>query len=283
MQIICGKEISEAILEDTKRKIEEEKLQPTIGVVLVGDDAASKIYVSLKEKAAQKIGIKFHKIEMQSETKESEILEVIEKMNADENIDGIIVQLPLPDHLDKINIIQSIDPQKDVDGFNDENIELFFAGHPRFYPVFPQAILKVIEFVAKNNNIKLDGKNAIIIGNSQEFGRTMQKSLKNKNIIARYFFQDDVEDNAIDFAQADIIVTACGVPNLISEKELKRDVIIVDGGITRINDKVVGDVDNSWVQKEQGYVSPVPGGVGPVTIACLLQNVYLASRNKSKT
>jgi len=274
MEILDGKKIADAILEELKSKILEENLHPVLGVILVGENEASKIYVDLKGKAAEKVGIGFRKIEMSENVSEEEVLNKITELNEDAEVNGVIVQLPLPKHLDKIKIIQAIDAKKDVDGFHAENIELFFASQERFFPVFPKALLELL----KSTGEKLAGKKAVIICNSQEFGKTMQIVLQREKVSSQYFFRDDVEENLVDFQDADILITACGVPNLIQGELLKAGVIVIDGGITRVGDKVVGDVNVSSVQNLEGYLSPVPGGVGPVTIACLLQNVYWSAK-----
>ncbi|MDP1620611.1 MAG: bifunctional 5,10-methylenetetrahydrofolate dehydrogenase/5,10-methenyltetrahydrofolate cyclohydrolase, partial [bacterium] len=271
MEILNGKKIADEILDDLQDKIKQEDLQPGLGVVLVGSDEASQIYVNLKGKAAEKAGIVFRKIGMDEKASESEVLAAISRLNADPGINGIIVQLPLPGHLDKIKIIQAIDPEKDVDGFHEENIDLFFAGRERFFPVFPGAILELL----KSAGEKLENKEAAIICNSQEFGKAMRSALGREGVAARYFFRDDIQDNLVDLKDFDIIITACGEPDLIQGGMLKDGMIIIDGGITRVGDKVVGDVDPVSVQSLAGHISPVPGGVGPVTIVCLLRNVYL--------
>lgn len=275
MKILNGKEIANKILENLKNDISSEGVNPALGVVLVGNDEASRIYVNLKGKAAEKIGVGFRKIELDENVSQEEVLKVIAGLNADADVHGIIVQLPLPSQLDKIAIIQAIDPRKDVDGFHDENIEKFFAGAERFFPVFPLAIMELL----KSSEENLEKKNASIICNSQEFGKTMQAALKREKISAQYFFSDDVQDGMVDLKDFDIVISACGKPDLLSGEMLKSGAIVVDGGITRVGDKVVGDVNLSSVQNTEGFLSPVPGGVGPVTIACLLRNVYLASKN----
>jgi methylenetetrahydrofolate dehydrogenase (NADP+)/methenyltetrahydrofolate cyclohydrolase len=281
MDILSGKKIASAILVELKNKISAKKLHPVLGVILVGSDEASKIYVKLKGEAAEKIGIGFQKIELATDISEQELLAVIANFNSNDKINGIIVQLPLPEHLDKLKIIQAIDPKKDVDGFHSENIALFFAGRERFSPVFPNALLELLKSVETHNDASLQDKKAVIICNSQEFGKTMQIALKKENVVSQYFFRADIQENLDNIKNADIIITACGVPNLISGEMLNEGVIIIDGGITRVGDKVVGDVDFESVQNLSGYLSPVPGGVGPVTIACLLWNVYLAIKNPS--
>ncbi|MDP1884513.1 MAG: bifunctional 5,10-methylenetetrahydrofolate dehydrogenase/5,10-methenyltetrahydrofolate cyclohydrolase [Candidatus Moranbacteria bacterium] len=275
MEILNGKKIADRILEDLRNKILQENLNPGLGVVLVGSDEASRIYVSLKGKAAEKVGIGFRKIEMDEKSSESEVLAEISKLNADPEISGIIVQLPLPSQLDKIRIIQAIDPEKDVDGFHEENIGLFFAGRERFFPVFPGAILELLESVGE----KLENKEAAIICNSQEFGKAMRSALGREGVAARYFFRDDIQDNLVDLKDFDIVITACGAPGLVRGEMLRGGAIVIDGGITKLENKVLGDVDFDSVKDLPGHLSPVPGGVGPVTIACLLRNVYLAAKN----
>lgn len=278
MKSLDGKKIADVILDDLKNKITQENLKPCLGVVLVGSDEASKIYVNLKGKAAEKVGIDFRKIEMDENATEEDVLGMISELNTDPKINGIIVQLPLPDHLDKVKIIQAIDPEKDVDGFHNENIALFFEGQERFFPVFPKAILELIKSVKTHGNASLRNKNAVIICNSQEFGRTMQVALTTENIFSKYIFRDEMRDNLTDLKNADVIITACGEPGLIQGGMLKQGVIIIDGGITRVGDKVVGDVNPESVEYLDGYLSPVPNGVGPVTIACLLNNVVEATK-----
>jgi methylenetetrahydrofolate dehydrogenase (NADP+)/methenyltetrahydrofolate cyclohydrolase len=283
MDILSGKKIASEILFEVKNEIDANNLHPILGVILVGSDEASRIYVKLKGEAAQKNNIGFQKIEMAADVSEQDLLVAIASLNADEKINGIIVQLPLPEHLDKLKIIQAIDPRKDVDGFHKENIALFLNGQERFSPVFPNAMLEILKSVPKvqpseNRRFNLRRK-AVIICNSQEFGQMMQAVLKKSGVDAQYFFRNELLNNLINVKNADIIITACGEPSLIKGEMLKSGVIIIDGGITRVGDKVVGDVDSESAQNLSGYLSPVPGGVGPVTIACLLRNVYLASKN----
>lgn len=274
MKLIEGKKIAEKILQDLQNTIVLENLKPGLGVILVGQDEASKIYVDLKEKAAQNIGIKIDVIRMSEHVSTGEVLDRINNLNNDPEIHGIIVQLPLPEHLDRNEIIQAIDPKKDVDGFTRENIDLFFQEHERFFPVFPRAIMELI----RHSGLDLEDKNAVIICNSQEFGRTMQVALAKMNILSQYFFREDIKDNLDKIKNADIVITACGEPNLIIGSMIKEGAVIIDGGITRVNEKVVGDVDIESFENKDAYVSPVPGGVGPVTIACLLKNVIEAEK-----
>lgn len=274
MQILNGKKISQAILRELKSKIDKEKVKPGLGVVLVGDDKASRIYVGLKQKAAKEIGMKFKKVKLSEKTGEREILEEIKKLNNDKNIHGIIVQLPLPKHLNANKIISAIDPQKDVDGFHKENVKLFLAGRERFVPVFPGAIMKLIEASRK----KLAGTSALVIANSKEFGEMMEVFLEKKGVRANYILQKNVKNNLEKIKKADILVSACGIPGLVNGKMIKNGAVVIDGGITKKGKKTLGDVDFESTKKLTGFISPVPGGVGPVTVAMLLQNTYEAMK-----
>ncbi len=276
-EIINGKEISKKILARVKKNIEKENLKPSLAVILVGQDEASKIYVSLKEKAAREVGIDFRKFEFPETVSEAEILEKIDELNRDENIVGIIVQLPLPSHLDKNKIINFIRPEKDVDGFHPENIGLFFEGRERFFPVLPKAVLEML----RATEINLNNADAIVIANSDEFGKTMEFALEENGTFADYILKEEISNNLEEIKTKDIVITACGVPGLIKGDMLKEGAIVIDGGITRAGDKVVGDVDFESVKNIASFLSPVPGGVGPVTIACLLENVYLAAHRKA--
>jgi methylenetetrahydrofolate dehydrogenase (NADP+)/methenyltetrahydrofolate cyclohydrolase len=269
MKILSGKKIAENILKDLKERIKEEKLIPKLAVVLIGSDEASRIYVNLKGKAAKKIGVSFLRIDMEEDITEEEVLDKIKELNNDEEISGIIVQLPLPEHLDKNRIIQSISPKKDVDGFSLEKT---------FPPVFPHALLELL----KSSKEDLKDKQAMVICNSQEFGQAMKGILEKEGLNAQYVFRFQIPEKLDEIQKADVLVTACGQKNLISADLVKDGVIIIDGGIVRADGKVRGDVDEESVQKLSGYLSPVPDGVGPVTIACLLRNVYLAAKKSGQ-
>jgi len=275
MKFIKGKKISEEISKNIKCRIKKEKLDIGLAVVLVGENKASKIYTRLKKKAAEKVGINFFKCEFNDKgdrnNLENRVIEKIKELNVDEKVSGMIVQLPLPEGLDMRKIINSIDPQKDADGFHPENVKLFFENKDRIWPVFPKAIIKMIE----SAGVKLGEKKAVIIANSEKFGEIMVEVLKRKNIKAEYILVGNVKKNLHIIKQADIIVTACGIPGLVKGGMIKKGAVIIDGGIAKKGKKVWGDVDIESVKNIIGYVSPVPGGVGPVTVACLLENVLI--------
>lgn len=277
MRLIKGKEIADNILADIKSKIAEMETKPTLAVFLIGEDEASKIYVGLKEKAARDIGMDFVLFKYDSNASEAEILNKINEANKSKDISGIIVQLPLPDGLDKNNIINAISPEKDVDGFHFENQKKFCCGEEcRIFPVFPKAIIKMVESAIGENSLENINK-AVIVCVSDDFGLIMQEAFKKINIRAQYIFCDNLASNSEELKKADVVVTACGIPNLINSKMTKYGVIIIDGGITKLQDRVTGDVDIDSFQEINSFISPVPGGVGPVTVACLLENTYLVA------
>lgn len=268
MKLLEGKKISEKILGDLKKKIKAQKTKPGLAVILVGDDEASEIYVSLKEKAAKKIGMVFHKFKFKKDTPEKEIILKIKKLNENKKINGIIVQLPLPSGFHTQKIINLISPQKDADGFLNQN------NSGTIQPVFPKAIIKMLE----SSKINLKDKKAVIIANSKIFGETMQKALTEKKIKSEYVLSKELKQKINKIQKADIIISAVGKINLIKSDMVKKGVMIVDGGISKKNGKTFGDVDFKDISQKASFISPVPGGVGPVTIACLLENVYLASK-----
>jgi methylenetetrahydrofolate dehydrogenase (NADP+)/methenyltetrahydrofolate cyclohydrolase len=265
MQLLEGKKIADEILRDIKEKIKLQRLKPGLAVVLIGQNEASEIYVALKQKAAEAIGINFFLYRFSEEAEGNKIIEKIQELNRDKNISGIIVQLPLPKKLSTQKIMDAIAPEKDADGFSEQS---------KVSPVFPNAILQLI----KSSGQDLLGKNAVVIANSKEFGETMNKVLENEKIKSRYILAKNIKNSLALIKNADIVITAVGKPKLISGNMIKEGAIIIDGGISKIGEKVMGDVDFESVKNIAGYLSPVPGGVGPMTIACLLENVYKLSK-----
>ncbi len=275
MEYLFGKPIAEKILSELKENIEKENLKPSLAVVLVGENLASKIYVSLKQKAAENVEIGFELLQLSEEVLEEEILSAIQKLNVDGKTSGIIVQLPLPKKFNTQKIISSVDPKKDVDGFNLENHRLFLEKKERFFPVFPGAILELL----KSSGEKLPEKKAAVIANSRIFGETMAVAFQREGAFAEYVLSGELESNLEKIKQADIVVSAIGKPKTITGEMIKEGVIIIDGGISKDGKKVLGDVDAESVKDKASFLSPVPGGVGPVTIACLLRNVYKAAKS----
>ncbi|EKE15880.1 MAG: bifunctional 5,10-methylene-tetrahydrofolate dehydrogenase/5,10-methylene-tetrahydrofolate cyclohydrolase [uncultured bacterium] len=272
MNILEGKTVSANILADLKEKIAKEKKAPGLAVILVGQNKASEIYVGLKEKRAKEIGINFSLFRFNENSEEEEIIQKIKDLNRDENINGIIVQLPIAEKFNTQRIINEIDVKKDVDGFSVSDKS------GKLEPVFPKAIIVLLESGKKN----IFGKYAVVIANSEKFGSVMQKALEKKRVKAEYILRGDIENNLEKIKNADIVVTAVGEKKLIKGNMLKNGAMVIDGGIVEENGKVLGDADFESMKNREGFISPVPGGVGPVTIACLLENVYIAYKQQSK-
>lgn len=270
MKILEGKKIAEDILEEIAKGIKDSKPKPGLAVVLVGKNEASEIYVRLKKEKSERIGIDFHLFRFKEDDSEKKIMKKIIELNKDKKINGIIIQLPIPKKFITQKLINAIDPSKDVDGFHPENIRLFLENNERFFPVFPQAMLSLIE--SANKNIK--NKKAVIIANSKLFGEMMMKTISRKGASASYILRKDLKNNLEKIKNSDIIVTATGVPGTINGDMVKEGVIIIDGGIAKRKNKVFGDADFGSFENISGFISPVPGGAGPVTVACLLRNVF---------
>ncbi len=264
MTIISGKEIADKILNKLKSEIEISERKPKLAVLLVGNDSASEIYVELKKNAAERVGIDFELIRFNEANSEEEIMQKIQELNQDGKVNGIIVQLPLPEKLETQKIINAIDPKKDVDGFHPGNLIL--------PAVFPQAMLELL----KSTN-EYVGKKAVVVANSETFGEKMCEVLRKENIESEYVLGKNLSAEKLN--QADILISAVGKAGIIKYEMVKDGAIIIDGGITKVGEKVFGDVDFGQVKDKTSFITPVPGGVGPMTIACLLRNVYLAGKD----
>ena len=268
MIILDGKALSLKVLEQVKESVAKLEKQPHLVVILVGENPASKIYVNNKKKAAEKVGIKSTVIEMDINVSEEDLLKTIEKLNNDSDVTGILVQLPLPKHIDKNKVILAISPKKDVDGFTPENVGKMVIGlEPYFYPATPQGIMMLLD----EYNIPIEGKEAVVIGRSNIVGRPMAQLLlkHNATVTMCHSFTQDIQDK---IKTADIVISAVG-KKIVRCKMVKKNSCIVDVGIFRdANGKLTGDVDFDLVSPTCGYISPVPGGVGPMTIASLMYN-----------
>ncbi|NTV40984.1 MAG: bifunctional 5,10-methylenetetrahydrofolate dehydrogenase/5,10-methenyltetrahydrofolate cyclohydrolase [Candidatus Moranbacteria bacterium] len=278
MKLLYGAPIAEKILASLKEDILHWNEKPCLAVVLVGKDRASEIYVGLKEKKAKEISMNFSLFNFDEKVSEEEILKCIEKLNEDEKVNGIIVQLPLPAGFNTEKIISALKPEKDVDGFHRDNANKFLKSESEIYPVFPHAIVKLLESSGEN----LEGKKAVVLGNSQEFGCLMQLALKQKGLLTDFISATQLSSNLGKIKQADVVVSAVGLPGLLRGEMLQEGTIVIDGGIEKVGEKVVGDVDFGSTKDKNGYLSPVPGGVGPVTIACLLENTYLSFKAQKR-
>lgn len=274
-KIIDGKLLAEQIQNDIYRQIKNKGLAPELAVILVGDDPASRLYVSLKKKAAQEVGIEFHEYLFNANTPQDKILECIDFLNKDKNIDAILVQLPLPKALDTDKIIQKINPAKDVDGFHPANIKKLLAGQTDFVPGLPLGIIKLLESTGEN----LAQKSALIIAKSKIFYEPLAKLLKDKNIIATIASPKD-PDLKTKTLKADILITAIGQPFFVTADMIKKDAIVIDVGTNKVGDYTVGDVDYTAAFEVTSHITPVPGGVGPMTVAMLLYNTLKLAEKK---
>lgn len=267
-QYIDGRKIAEDIHDAIKDQIEHEKLNLGLAAILVGDDEASKIYINLKERAATRDGIRFEKFELPKDTAQGEILSLIEDLNRRDDIHAILVQLPLPEHVDTEQVILSIDPNKDVDGFHPVNIENYIAGESAVPPVLTQAIVSMI----MSTNQKLDGMNALVVANSPAlFAPPIAHALTPMNVTTDWTKIDAPGYKEL-LKSANIVVVAVGSPWAITQNMIKDNAILIDIGTTKINGKIKGDV-NPNVDNRASWRSKVPGGVGPVTVATLMKNV----------
>ena len=270
--IMSGKILSEKIRHELKEKIIKEDTKPCLAVVLAGDNEASKIYVKNKLKAAEEALIDTSLYLFEENVSQEDLENLIVKLNQDKTINGIMVQLPLPKHIDEKKVLNLILPAKDVDGFHPYNIGLLQNGDlGAVLAATPKGIIRLLE----EHNIKFEGKNAIVIGRSQIVGKPIAMLLLNKNctVTIAHSKTQNLKDLV---SMADIVVSACGCPNLIKGSWLKEGAIIADVGINRINGKLCGDVDFEEAKEVASYITPVPGGVGPMTIAMLLENTYNA-------
>ena len=290
MQLLDGKKVSEEIkneiaAEVAKMKANGEKV-PHLAAIIVGNDGASLTYVGSKVKACERVGFESTLIKMPSTTSETELLKKIKELNEDANIDGFIVQLPLPPQIDTQEILMAVCPSKDVDGFHPENFGKMALDMSTFIPATPFGILELLE----RYNVQTQGKHTVVIGRSHIVGRPMSILMGrkgfpgNSTVTVTHTYTKNITQIT---SQADIIISALGVPNFLKAEMVKDDAVIIDVGITRVADestdkgyKIVGDVDFENVSKKASYITPVPGGVGPMTIAMLLKNTLIARANK---
>jgi methylenetetrahydrofolate dehydrogenase (NADP+)/methenyltetrahydrofolate cyclohydrolase len=288
--IIDGKEVSKALKEKIKKEVSEliDKGEdgPHLAAVIVGNDPASETYVKSKEKAAQNVGMMSSVYRYPESTTEKELLEVIDFLNKDPEIDGFIVQLPLPAHIDENKIIESIDPAKDVDGFHPVNVGRMAIGQPGFLPATPAGIMELLRYY----NIETEGKNCVVLGRSNIVGSPMSILMSKKSDPgnATVTLCHSRTKNLKEITRnADILIAAIGKPHFVTEDMVKEGVVVIDVGIHRVENaespkgyKLIGDVDFENVKKKASYITPVPGGVGPMTIASLLNNTLKAYKKE---
>lgn len=271
MLTLSGTELAKEIKADVSRKIEEHlkegKRPPCLVTILVGDDPASKVYVANKEKACNSVGIINDTIKLPEYTTEKDLLRVIDFYNEDITVDGILVQLPLPAHINSDVIIKAINPDKDVDCFHPANVANLWLGKDGIKPCTPQGIIDLLDY----GNIDLRGKHVVVLGRSNIVGLPVAKMCLDRNATVTVCHSKTKDLKEIT-RTADVLIVAIGKPKFINNSHLKPGAVVIDVGINKVDGKLCGDVDYDSIQLKASYATPVPGGVGPMTIACLLKN-----------
>lgn len=288
--ILSGKEVSASVYDSLDQKIKslrKNNITPGLAVVLVGEDSASQVYVRSKTKTFNKLSLFTKTYRLPSASSERELLELIDDLNKNNLFHGILVQLPLPNHIDSDKVINRILPSKDVDGFHPENAGLLSIGKPRFIPCTPKGIMEILKYY----KIKLDGKHVVVVGRSNIVGRPISilTSLKGENSNGTTTIcHSGTKDIGNHTKAADVVIVALGVPGFLKENMIKEGAVVIDVGINRVDDtsekgyRLVGDVDWGEIYKKAAAITPVPGGVGPMTIAMLVQNTVEAAEYQEK-
>ncbi len=279
--IIDGKKVAQQIREKLKTECEElkkEGILPKLAVIMIGDNPASKIYIKNKNKACKEVGIEYEEHILNSDIAQEKLINLIETLNNKKDINGILLQSPIPSHLDINEAFRKIAPEKDVDGFNPINAGKLIMNQNTFVPCTPYGVMRLLD----EYNIDLQGKNVVILGRSNIVGKPLISCCLNKNatVTVCHSKTENIEEYT---KKADVLIVAIGNPKFITKEMIKKDVIIIDIGINRTKEgKIVGDVDFEEVKKLASYITPVPGGVGPMTIAMLMNNVIKATRLQNK-
>ncbi len=286
-KIIDGKQVAadmRAELKDEVAKLKEQGIVPGLGVILVGDDPASKSYVTAKERACEEMGIYSDDNRLDADISQEELMQKVQDMNNDPKINGILVQLPLPKHLNEAEVLLAIDPNKDVDGFHPMNVGKMVVGEEAFLPCTPHGIIQLL----LRSGVKIEGANVVIVGRSNIVGKPLTNMLIQKNPKGNATVtvcHTRTKDLANQTQQADILIAAAGRPNTITADMVKDGVVVIDVGVNRVDDatkkrgyRLVGDVDFEAVKEKASFITPVPGGVGPMTITMLLYNTVESAK-----
>ena len=276
-QLIDGKKIAGDLLLDIKKEISDREndgiRKPCLAVILIGDNPASEVYVRNKKIACEKVGIKSISIDLKNDVSEDEVLTLVNKLNNDPEVDGILVQSPLPKQVNEDLVIDAISPLKDVDGFHPTNIGLLAIKKPRLRSCTPYGVIKML----KTLNINLAGMRATVVGASNNVGRPMALELLLENCTVTICNSKTV-DLQTKVGQAELVVVAAGIKNIVMGEWIRQGAIVIDIGINRVDGKLVGDVEFSVAKEKASYITPVPGGVGPMTVATLMENTLLAQK-----
>lgn len=286
-QIIDGKQVAADMRAELKKevaKLKEQGIVPGLGVILIGEDPASKSYVTAKERTCEEIGIYSDDNRLPEETTQEDLIALVEKMNKDPKINGILVQLPLPKHLNEAEVLLAIDPDKDVDGFHPMNVGKMVVGEKAFLPCTPHGVIQLLI----RSGVTIEGANVVIVGRSNIVGKPLANMLMQKNATGNATVtvcHTRTKDLAHQTKQADIVIAAAGRPNTITADMVKEGVVVIDVGVNRVEDatkkrgyRLVGDVDFEAVKEKASLITPVPGGVGPMTITMLLYNTVESAK-----
>lgn len=277
MALISGKEVSQKVKDEIKSQtmlLKDKGISVKLAVIIVGDDPASHIYVKNKKKACEYVGFESLEYALDENTSEEELLELIDKLNKDKTVNGILCQLPLPKHIDEKKIIDSISPLKDVDAFHPVNVGKIMIGDYEFLPCTPAGIMRLIE----STSYDVSGKDCVIIGRSNIVGKPMAMLMLHKNatVTICHSRTKNIEEK---IKKADIVIAAVGIPKFVKGDMVKDGALVIDVGINRMSDgKLCGDVDFDEISKKASFITPVPGGVGPMTISMLMQNTLKAAK-----
>lgn len=275
-QILDGKKIAEQLTEIVKRDVAKfeaaRSIKPGLTVIIVGENPASKVYVNRKHKACEELGIASEVVRLPETTSEEQLLQEIDRLNGDNRVNGILVQLPLPKHINSELVLERISPLKDVDGFHPVNVGNLTIGKEGLVPCTPYGVIKMLEI----SGISVEGKRAVVLGRSNIVGKPMTMLLMSRNATVTVC-HSRTKDLAAVCREGDILVAAIGKPEFVTKDMVKPGAIVIDVGINRVGDKLVGDVKFDEVQEVAGYITPVPGGVGPLTIGMLLHNTLKAA------
>lgn len=279
--VLDGRLVSSSLLAGIKRKVaglKKKRITPRLVILFVGDNPSSLSYIRQKEKAAEYVGIEHRVKRLPASATAAQLVSSIQKLNKDERVHGILVQMPLPPHIQAPLVIRAIDPQKDVDGFQAYNLGKMFLSREfeKFVPCTPKGIIKLLDYY----KISLAGKEVVIIGRSNIVGKPLAVMLINRDATVTVC-HSRTRDLAFHTKRADILVAAVGRPAMVKTSMVKKGAVVIDVGITKVENDLVGDVDFPNVRRKAAWITPVPGGVGPMTVACLMENVVLAAKHNN--
>lgn len=277
-QLIHGKHVAAAVHEEVAKEVAALTARgrvPGLGVVLVGADPASRVYVNMKRKACKKLGIHSEEITLDTDASQEEALDAVAKLNRDNQIDGILVQLPLPTQIDPHAVLEAVAPEKDADGFHPLNVGRVYVGKGTLYPCTPLGCIRLIESIGYD----LKGKKAVVVGRSNIVGRPLAHMLLMRHATVTVCHSRTV-DLAGEVARADVLISAVGAPGAIKGEWIKPGAVVIDVGVNRVEGKLVGDVEFAAAAERAAWITPVPGGVGPMTIAMLMHNTVLLARRR---